>query len=239
MAITDGQGGAASSSGPYKKSKTEDAFEQQMQQMMQMQQMAKMQQMALEEQLQKVEAEEEIEKVKAEQQEKLKELQQQQAVQKMKDMKEMHEKMQMEQMQAMQMQAMQVQQMQMMKMQQMEAWRQARAAKGVGKKADEKPKEIPGTGESYGKVTSFSPTNGFGFIKVEGNEVWMGESEVYFSENNCIGMLPKRGDRLRFDLVPSLKANQKSAINITGGTSKEPAPVKRAVPKEVPLLGPV
>eukprot|EP00929_Paragymnodinium_shiwhaense_P088491 TRINITY_DN4880_c0_g1_i1.p1 TRINITY_DN4880_c0_g1~~TRINITY_DN4880_c0_g1_i1.p1 ORF type:complete len:214 (-),score=76.47 TRINITY_DN4880_c0_g1_i1:121-762(-) len=69
-----------------------------------------------------------------------------------------------------------------------------------------------GTGAFEGEVKSFNPNKAFGFIKHEGED-------LFFHGKSCKGSYPTAGDVVKYDIEDSpVKAGEKHAVNITGGS---------------------
>mmetsp|Transcript_13220 Transcript_13220/g.41731 ORF Transcript_13220/g.41731 Transcript_13220/m.41731 type:complete len:204 (-) Transcript_13220:224-835(-) len=73
-------------------------------------------------------------------------------------------------------------------------------------------KGVMGGGSCQGRVKSFNPVKGFGFIEYQG-------ADVFVHSNDCHGGLPCPGDTVAFDIEESpSKPGTKKAANVTGGS---------------------
>lgn len=71
---------------------------------------------------------------------------------------------------------------------------------------------VMGNGAHKARIKSFSQKNGFGFIDLDGQD-------VFVHVRDCVGGMPQMGDIVAFDLTDSpQKPGTQKAINVSGGT---------------------
>lgn len=82
-----------------------------------------------------------------------------------------------------------------------------------------------------GVVKSFSSLKGWGFIDVNG-------LDVFVHSKDCVGGLPAKGDVVFFDAEPNThKPGQMQAKNVTGGSGSRDAPDSSTATSSGPIIG--